>query len=56
MFNLAQIWGVYQGENPAIGVEMFPGQKRDRFVQPQELPRFFDALSEEPNPYVKLRS
>ena len=34
MFNLAKIWGVYSGENPATGIELFPEEKRERFVQP----------------------
>jgi integrase len=53
MFNLAHLWGVYGGENPAIGIELFPEEKRDRFVQPHELPKLFEALQEEPSPYVK---
>lgn len=53
MFNLARVWGVYQGENPATSIELFPEEKRDRFIQPQELPRLFEALNEEHNPYVK---
>jgi integrase len=53
MFNLARLWGVYTGENPATGIELFPEEKRDRFLQPQELPKLFEALSEEPSPYVK---
>jgi len=53
MFNLAHLWGVYPGENPAIGIELFHEEKRDRFVQPHELPKLFEALNEESNPYVK---
>jgi integrase len=53
MFNLAHLWGVYVGENPAIGIELFPEEKRDRFVQPHELPKLFEALQEESNPYVR---
>ncbi len=53
MFNLASLWGVYTGENPATGIELFPEEKRDRFIQPHELPRLFEALKEEPNPYVR---
>ena len=44
---------MYTGENPATGIELFPEEKRDRFVQPHELPRLFEALDEEPNPDVK---
>lgn len=53
MFNLGRVWGVYAGENPTAGVERFPEVKRDRFVQPDELPRLFKALDLEPDPYVK---
>jgi integrase len=53
MFNLAHLWGVYVGENPAIGIELFPEEKRDRFVQPHELPKLSEALQEESSPYVK---
>jgi integrase len=53
MFNLARLWGVYTGDNPATGIELFPEEKRDRFVQPHELPKLFEALHAEPNPYVK---
>jgi integrase len=53
MFNLARVWGFYDGENPATGIELFPDEKRDRFVQPHELPKLFEALNEEPNPYIK---
>lgn len=53
MFNLARLWGVYGGENPATGIELFPEEKRDRFIQPHELPKLFEALNEEPNPYIR---
>ena len=35
--------------NPAAGVEKYPEQERDRFVQPDELPRLFAALDAHPN-------
>jgi integrase len=53
MFNLARLWGIYNGDNPATGIELFPEEKRDRFIQPRELPKLFEALNAEPNPYVK---
>ena len=53
MFNLASLWGVYTGENPATGIQLFPEEKRDRFLQPHELPRLFEALNEEPNRYIQ---
>jgi integrase len=48
IFNKAIEWG-WQGQNPAIGVKKFREQSRDRFLQPDELPRFFAALATEPN-------
>jgi len=53
MFNLAQDWGFYTGENPATRIQMFKEQARDRFVQPEELSQLFKALSEEPNAYIR---
>jgi integrase len=53
MFNLARVWGVHSGDNPATGIELFAEEKRDRFLQPHELPNFFEALNEEPNPYLR---
>ena len=53
MFNLGKIWGLCEGENPAVGIEMFPETSRDRFIQPHELPKFMEALKAEPNPFVK---
>ena len=53
MFNLAQIWGMYRGENPVTGIERFPEEKRDRFVQPHELPTMMQSLAQEPNPFIK---
>ena len=48
IFNKAIEWG-WQGQNPAVGVKKFKEQSRDRFLQPDELPRFFAALANEPN-------
>ena len=53
MFNLAKVWGLFHGENPATGIEGFREEKRDRFLQPDDLPRFLEALKEEPNPYSR---
>jgi integrase len=53
MFNLARLWGVYNGDNHATGIELFLEEKRDRFLQPHEFPKVFEALNAEPNPYVK---
>ena len=50
MFNLARDWGLYAGENPATRIQFFREESRDRFVQPEELPRLFQAIAEEADP------
>lgn len=52
MFNKAIEWG-WGGENPATKVKAFKERKRERFLQPTELPAFFAALAQEPNETVK---
>jgi integrase len=54
MFNLARDWGLYAGDNPATRIQLFTEQSRDRFVQPDELPRLFQAIDEEPD--ISVRS
>lgn len=44
IYNNAREHG-YPGENPAAGIEPFREKKRDRFILPDELPRFFKALA-----------
>jgi integrase len=46
IYNNAKEHG-YPGENPASGVKPFKETKRDRFIQSDELPRFFKALAED---------
>jgi integrase len=53
MFNLARDWGLYEGENPATRIQLFHEESRDRFVQPEELPRLFQAIAEEADPSVR---
>lgn len=48
IFNKAIDWG-WEGQNPALGIKKFREKSRDRFLQPDELPRFFEALANEPN-------
>ncbi len=52
MYNKAIEWG-WKGSNPAIGIRKFKEKSRDRFLQPYELPYFFEALDIEPNSAVK---
>jgi integrase len=54
MFNKAiNEWRIWKGENPAHGIAKFPEQSRDRFLQSDELPRFFKSLAEEPNTTIR---
>ncbi|HNP51888.1 MAG TPA: tyrosine-type recombinase/integrase [Nitrosomonas nitrosa] len=49
-------WAISAGlweNNPAIGIKRNKEKSRDRFIQSDELPRFFQALSEEPNGTVR---
>lgn len=49
LFSYAIDLKLFKGENPAKNIKKFPETKRDRFLQSDELPAFFNALSEEPN-------
>lgn len=54
MFNQAiTVWRIYSGDNPAHGIQRFAEKSRDRFLQPDELPRFFAALAEEQNTTIR---
>ena len=49
-------WAISAGlweNNPAIGIRRNKEKSRDRFIQSDELPRFFQALSEETNGTVR---
>ena len=54
MYNKAIEWGypAHHG-NPAVGIKMFREKSRERFLQPDEISRFFAALEEEPNELFK---
>lgn len=49
LYGRAAAWEHFSGENPAQGVERFRERSRDRFLQPEEVPPFFQALASEPN-------
>lgn len=38
----------WKGDNPCLGVQKFREKSRDRFLQADELPRFFRAMEDEP--------
>jgi len=48
LFNKAIEWG-WNNPNPAHKIKKFKEKSRDRFMQADELPRFFKALAEETN-------
>ncbi len=48
IYNKAIEWG-WKGENPANGIKKYKEKSRDRFMQADEMPRFFKAIAEEPN-------
>jgi integrase len=51
LFNYAARQGVLKGGNPAAGIDRFPEDARERFVGPEELPYFFQALGHEVSDY-----
>lgn len=44
---------IYSGANPAQGIEKFKEAHRDRFLQPDELAPFFQALADEPSQVMR---
>ena len=46
-------YGLYEGSNPCIGIRRFPEKSRDRFLNGEELGRFFSALEDESNPIAR---
>ena len=52
IFNKAPNWG-WTGGNPAKGVVRFKEESRDRFLQPNELKPFFEAVEAYPNPSIR---
>lgn len=53
MFNKAIEWQIYTKENPASGVKKYKFDSRERFLQSDELPRFFAAVAAEPNDDIR---
>mgnify|MGYP001168785869 CR=1 FL=1 len=52
LYSKAEQWG-YEGRNPVHKLKRFQVQSRDRFLQKEELPRFFEAVTAEPNATVR---
>ncbi len=49
MYNRAIQWGMFPGPNPAASIPKFKTLSRERFLHADELPRFFEAVSDEPS-------
>ena len=52
IYNRAIEWG-YRGINPTHGVRAFREKKRNRFMQPEEFPRFMETLAADDNEAFK---
>lgn len=53
LFNKAIEFGLWNSINPVQGIKKFHEQSRDRFLQADELPRFFEALASESNDAIR---
>jgi len=51
--NKGIVWKLFTKDNPTIGIEKFSLKSRDRFLHADELPRFFQALGDEPNETIR---
>lgn len=56
MFKYAALWGFIPETtaNQAGGIRMFRERARDRFVTPHEMPRLLEAISEHPDPVIRI--
>ncbi|MBY0272730.1 MAG: tyrosine-type recombinase/integrase [Alphaproteobacteria bacterium] len=52
IYNKAIEWG-WEGINPVHGVKKFKEKSRERFLHPDELPRFFESLDAEQNDTIR---
>ena len=53
MYNRARNESEWTGENPATGIKAFPENKRQRFLDAEELPRLFESLAAETNTSIR---
>src|ERR1700723_636735 len=49
LINWAILWEKWAGENPAVGIELFPEKPRERYLSDGELMKLIDGLDSEPN-------
>ncbi len=52
IYNKAIDWG-WEGTNPAKGIKKFKEKSRQRFLRRDEVPRFFQALAQEPSHTIR---
>jgi hypothetical protein len=52
IYNKAIEWG-WEGANPTQGIKKFKEKSRDRFIHPDELPRFFESLDMKENEAIR---
>lgn len=52
IFNKAIDWG-WEGVNPCAGIKKFKEKSRERFIQGDEITRFFESLNNEPSEVFK---
>lgn len=53
LFNKAIEWEFFDATNPCIGVKKFRVTSRERFLQPDEMQKFFDALNQLAEPATR---
>ena len=53
MYNKATRWELYDGKNPAAGIDPFARHSRDRFLQTDELPAFLTTVEAHPDEAVR---
>ena len=53
VYNFAIKERIYIGENPAIGIDRFKEESRERFLHPDEFPAFFKSLEQEQNSIIR---
>lgn len=53
VFNKAREFGLWEKPNPVTGIKKFREQSRERFLQADELPKFFEALAAETNDTIR---
>lgn len=53
MFNKAADWRMFEFANPAQRIKQFKEMSRERFLQPDELERFFKSVADEENETIR---